>query len=376
MAKSHLEQVPKFWGLAVGFLFAGTSPVYPLSDLGPGGLLLDLNAEATYDSNIFKNSDGVDDYIVRFTPTLTYQQERGLLHLSAFVATSFFSYLERDDLSDWDPSVGLSLSGLHKEPAPRLQFGVDTGWRRRTSANSEVGAQVRSELTSLSGEMDFQLTEKSGINGNASYNGTSYAGDGYADNEEYSASLAYVLISSEKLSYYIGGRYRVIDYSDYDLETSTVYVGAAGDLTSKLTGSAYLGITDANVSDKAMLYYNLDLRWAMDLNTSISMSGQRDYQPSALGSSSTTTSLSIGLEQRFTESLNGSVSAFIGRDEYDYENSPNRKDDYIGGSGRLSLNIGGSSRIYISVDYEDRSSEFLFFNYDRWQVNLGGSTQF
>lgn len=357
-------------------LVVGTCPVglFALAELGPGGIIVNVSLRTEYDSNIFANNLELDDFIARLGTTASYEASDGLLHFNASIGARYSAYAEFDNSNSVDPQVALSLSGFHRDPAPDLMFSLAAGWREQTDANSEAGDQVSPETVNLDGSLDYRLSDKSGLGVSAGIASLDYDEARFTDSDDYRLSLSYIYFYSQKLQFPATVRYRIIDYGTFDFGTTTFSVGAEGVLSSKLSGFLNFGLSESDVGNDPVLYYAVGLNWAVDINTSLALSGTRDYEPSAFGAGSITTNLSLSLSQRLTDTLTGSL--FAGFGQLEYNGSGTRQDDVLNGGGSLSLRVGDHASLSLSVSMETRGSDLAFAEYDRVQVTLGGGTRF
>lgn len=346
-----------------------------IAELGPGFVTLDLTGSGRWDSNPFVNSQqDFDDFIITSSGRMTYQQNKGIIHLNANAGVSFNQYIERDDLSHWDPSLSMSISGPHKAASSTMDFDFSASWQTGTTANYEVSNRTRSESSRMNGHLGLQLSEKSGLGFGMTFGDTDYETESYAASTDYSGSLSYILAISPKLNFQATGRYRVIEYEIADLESTTGSVGVVGSISQKLTGSASVGLSKANTSSKAILFYQLDLSWAVDEKRSLAITGSRDYSPSAYQTDSIRSSIGVALSQRLTESLSFSVNSSMGRNEW--QGLLDRTDEYIQAGINLALRIGQHSRAGLGLDWMDRISDFSSADYDRIQISISGGTRF
>ncbi|MEX0323079.1 MAG: hypothetical protein AB3N63_13025 [Puniceicoccaceae bacterium] len=346
-----------------------------IAELGPGFVTLDLTGSGRWDSNPFVNSQqDFEDFIITSSGRVTYQQNKGIIHLNANAGVSFNQYIERDDLSHWDPSLSMSVSGPHKDASSTMDFEFAAGWQTGTSANYEVSNRTRSESVNMNGSVGLQVSDKSGLGLGMTYGDTDYESESYAASTDYSGSLSYNLAISPKLNFQTTGRYRVIEYDIADLESTTGSVGVVGSISPKLTGSAAIGLSKANTTSKAILFYQLDLSWAVDEKRALSITGSRDYSPSAYQTDSIRSSIGLALSQRLTESISFSVNSSMGSNEW--QGLFDRTDEYIQAGINLALKIGKHSRAGLGLDWMDRSSDSGFADYDRIQISVSGGTRF
>lgn len=353
----------------------GAAPAaHALADLGAGDLYLNARADITWDSNIFTNSLEQDDVILSLVPSLSYVQNRGLVHLTANASTAFREYLDYSDQSGADINLGFSLSGMHRQPAPATNFSLSGTFNDEFIASEEVATRIDTRSYGLSGTLDFTISEKTGLRLGAGWSRDDYDDAFFDDSDDYNGRVDFLYAYSEKLSLKAGYRYRQIEHQIRDYDTDTFIVGAEGVFSPKLKGSIEAGINDGSAYGGSSLYYSVGLSWAKDDNTSFTIEGSRDSSPSAIGEPVTTTDLIIGMSQRFTDSLSG--AGYVGLGRFEREGALARDDDVLSAGASLSLSVGDNAALSASADYENRSSNSAFSDYDRIRLSLSGNLRF
>ena len=359
---------------SLALLLAGPG-AHALTDLGPGGLFLDVSTGVTYDSNVFTNAREDGDFIYSLSPTLSYVQDRGLVRLTATAATSFYEYEDLNAQSGEDYLLGFDLSGMHREPSPSAAFTLSGNYANQSVASEEVATRIDIEAYGLNGTVDFDVSDKTGLRFGAGWSERDYKDNAYSDSEDYNVRGDFLYRYSEKLSLKTGYRYREISYDDgRDLESDTFTVGAEGEFTDKLSGSLELGGTSGDRLDGTQFYYAIGLNWAKDQNTSYSLSGKRDNIPSAVGARATRTQIDVSVAQRFTDRLSG--NAFIGAGRFEREDVVARDDDIISLGAGLNLAVGNNASVFGSASFETRDSDSADSDYDRILLSAGASVRF
>lgn len=336
-----------------------------LTELGPGKLFLDTEAAVTYDTNIFTNNLGEEDWIFGFTPALVYVQDRGLIEMEASAGVDVQEFHNFKEQSSQDLFVDVALAGPNRADAP-LAFSLGAGWRESTRASEELATRVESEQISLNGSVDYVFSEKTGLRLSGGWSEEDYDLDVYADSEDSNLRADVLWLYSEKLRFTGGYRYRQINYDGagrIDQQTDTFIVGAEGVLTNKLTGMVEVGymMQDNDLDDA--LYYGVALDWAYDQNTSFSLTGQRDSTASATGQNTISTILTLRANQRFTDTLDGYAS--VGYGQYERDGALGRDDDIFRLGLGAAVRLSEQGSLGASVQYEDRSSDSIVSEYDR-----------
>ena len=360
----------------VASLAAGLPSSHALLDTGTGALYLDATASVTYDSNVFTNSLDLGDTIYRLTPTLLYIQDRGLVHMTASAATTFNEYDDFSAQSGEDYFLNVAFTGLHRSPDPAGDFSFAASYADQTIASEEIATRIDVTNIDLSGSFTLDLSEKTRLRLSGAWADRDYKEGAFSDSEDSSARADLLYTYSEKLSTRAGYRYREIAYTDdaLDNQEDSFIVGAEGVFTPKLSGSVEIGASDGDRYDGTRLYYSVGLDWAVDDNTSASLSGNRDTTPSALGADATSTRLTFSLAQRFTNRITGTASIGLGR--FEREGTLPRDDDILYAGAGLSMPVGTNGSLFASLDFQDRDSNSVDSDYDRFLFSVGGRLRF
>lgn len=350
------------------------SSAFGLTPLGPGELNLSLGGGLLWDSNIYRRSTEVSDFIWMVSPKLNYVQDRGLIHMNASFGADYNGFLEEDQQSGTDWDFSFDLSGMHREPRPAFSFSLGGGWQEGSTASYEVGDRIERTSKSLNAGVDVDISDKTGINLNSSWSEQENDRQDLVGSESIRLRTNFFYRYSEKLSYNGGYSYSTIDHPGRDYGTNSYTIGASGTFSQKLSGNVNVGIMDREEAGSG-LTYSLSLAWKMDDNTSFSLTGNRNDTPSLTGEAATSTSLRLGASQRLTQRM--AASAYIGFTKFDRSQAElSRSDDSIDLGISISSQVSDNAQVAIVADYEDRSSDSDFSNYQRIQLSLVGSMQF
>jgi hypothetical protein len=356
--------------LIAGFCsIAASTAAHALMEAGDGAVLLELTGGAVYDSNIFTNDSELDDFLFTISPRLSYQQERGAVHLDAAIGVDVGEFLDYSEQSYQDFSAELSLTGFHRQDSP-VNFGLLGGWREETWASEEVGTRVEAEIFEASAMADLALSEKLGLRGSLDYQDSSYENSFYRDSEDFEARLDAVHYYSDKLQLTAGYRYRDISYTGAlpDQQTDSFIIGAEGALTAKLSGIVEIGYILQDNGNDDTLIYTLALDWAMDEKTSFNLEGKRDASVSLTGQNAISTSITLNLRQQFTQRVSARV--FAGYGEFERVGLDPRDDDFIRIGAGYTQEFNETTSLLADLSYENRDSNSAQSDYERILVSV------
>jgi len=336
-------------------MFQG-SQLFALVEGKLGKLDVSASLRATYDSKVFamptkdfneirkKNVsteiESEDDLILSFSPAVHFSNKVGLLKLSGSAGVNITHYMLNDEKSFIVPTTSLSVDfddtlALKK----RISNNAKIRFESTFDVGQVVGASVLDQdLVSYtfinSGfNVRYNHSEKFGLGGGTSYSYRFYQTNRDSDNQlnfDFSTlplSARAFYIYSEKLDFftnYTFSRSKADSGSDPELTSSrshSISVGADGEFSSKLSGSASVGysLLDFDYSgspNQHNLITNLSFNWKYNSKTSSDISLSRATAPSATGQSTISTSLRSGLKHRFTDTWSGSAYISTGFTDY------------------------------------------------------------
>jgi len=321
-----------------------------------GKLDVSASLRATYDSKVFampsssfneiKTSgrsneiESEDDFILSFSPAMHFSNKIGLLKLSGSAGVNITHYMLNDEKSFIVPTTSLSVDfddtlALKK----RISNNAKIRFESTFDVGQVVGASVLDQdLVSYtyikSGfNVRYNHSEKFGLGGGTSYSYRFYQ-TGRDSNDQLNFDFSTLPLSarafyiySEKLDFftnYTFSRTKADSGNKPELTSSrshSISVGADGEFSSKLSGSAsvgysLLGFDYDGTPNQHNLITNLSFKWKYNSKTSSDVSLSRATSPSATGQSTISTSLRSGLNHRFTDTWSGSAYISTGLTDY------------------------------------------------------------
>jgi len=356
----------------LGILLGLAVPAWSMMEIGPGALLLETRLGAGYDSNIFLNNREEQDILGTASSFLHYRQDRGVFYLDAIAGLDVgrFREFQSQDYEDFISSI--SLSGFHREGSD-VGFNLSAGWREQTTASAEEGTRLEAEIAHLIARSSVILSEKLSIRGGLAYLSREYLNRSYANSEDITVRFDSLWRYSEKLTLTGGYRYRNIDYDGtgyVDRQSSTMIIGTEGDLSSKLTGTVEIGyiLQESDAPNKP--YYRVALDWSIDSRKSLTLTGTSDNYASTSGENVVNSNLVLKYNQTISEKLTGSISAGYGR--YERNGGADQRDDNITRAGAgLKVLVGKTSSINFNLNYENRDSTLIYFDFERISGTAG-----
>jgi hypothetical protein len=373
--KSHTH--PAWTPLAcLGAVLLAPLSASALAEAGPGVLVLSLEGKLEYDSNILSNNSEVSDTILRLSPRLEYGVERSLLHLNAHAGFSHNEFLDNGAQSDQDYMAGFQLSGLHRDPAPAMNFTLSGNWADRKSSSAEIGSLIEITSTNVDARLDYDFSEKTALRFGYGLGNQDYADVSYNDSRDNKYRSDFLYKYSEKLNYLGGYRYRKLDHSGVglDYDTDTFIIGAEGELTPKISGTIETGASSSSYAGGDTLYYAVGLDWAVDKKLSVGLSGERDNTASASGVAAASTNLQLDLSQKVTDWITG--NGFVSIGNFERFGDDGRTDDIFRTGISGALRMKNDATVNVSASFENRRSSLPSSDYQRFILSASGSFKF
>lgn len=271
-------------------------------------LVSDLEAETGYDSNLTASKDGPGDTYVAAHPYLTLLRRNSSTNLRLNGGAKRTDFLGNKQSGQTD----FSVDGLYSYPASDYAlplYRLTGSWLRTSEPNQYLGQRVEYEQTSFAGEGYLGLSGKTGLRGSAAYDAQNYFKSILNRNKraEVFGGAAYKRTDTTELSLNVGfatGRSKPNDpaRTAADVRSKEYYLTAKilGEITPKITGSAYGGIgrvdyTGGYVNQRYLPVAGADLTWGFDPRRTLVLavySGAR-YSPDGVAANETHAFLSF-----------------------------------------------------------------------------------
>jgi Putative beta-barrel porin 2 len=248
-------------------------------------LLGDLNGSVGYDSNLTLSRDGPGDSFVLVTPDLTFSRQNSSTDFHVDGSATYTNFINNRQPDQTD----LSFAAVYAYPKADNVipvYRVDTSWIKSSDPYSYLGRRVKSEQLSVGAEGYLPLTGKLGIRGTADFNSTDLD-DVSVNNSDRAAAfagIAYQRDPQTEISLNLGAALgdstpNSPQNVNSDIHSRELYITAKirGEITPKITGSAYAGYGTVNYTGgytnrESLPVTGADLTWAIDPLRSLTLS--------------------------------------------------------------------------------------------------------
>ena len=373
---------------------------------------LDIGARTslTYDSNLFGVSANVfqsavndspakdelesqDDFILNFSPSLHFSKKLYLLSVSGSAGVSITRYIKNTDKSYIVPVTTLSLDfdeSLKKRLSNNAKIRFDATFDLGQHIDTSIVEQDLVSYTYFTTNLNvrYNHSPKFGVGGGTSYSFKDYQSssleNSYHDLNTIPLSLRAFYIYSEKLDIYSDYTFTKSISADSSLNAAdstnhSFSFGLNGEYSSKLSGNIGLGYSWMDFERDSLNTDNnfvssLNLNWTHNSKTSTSYSINRQFSPSAQGSSTFSTNIAVGVNHKLTDRIRGSANTNYSVIDYSLSDNSSSKLNQIGlGFG---LDYNWSEMIILGTSYNFSSIDNKSESYDRHTLEVYASGRF
>lgn len=315
-------------------------------EVARGELLLHTTGRATYDSNIYAQKDGEEDFYFSFIPELQYLRKAGLgtIDLSAGVDFTRFADFTQENYEDVFAALDVSYPVVQGSP---LSGGLTASYSENSGVNEYLNTRIQSETFSAGLNTVYRFSERLGFRNSLSY--TQNKVDIFSDVESYAGTLGLQWAYSPALSFFSDYRLRRARSISPDELTGeevnnldqAIFVGATGTLMPRLRGTASVGFqnTDArgHGSDSNNFVTSAELEWAIQPVTDLTLGISRDLDISPSDQTVEATTISLGLDHRIEPKIE--LNGFVGFRDFRFRGGDSRRDETIQLGGGLTYDF-------------------------------------
>lgn len=314
-----------------------TAPVFAAPFLAIGDnaeLFLTARTEARYEDNLFLTSTNEEsDVIFEVVPgaEVVFGKNSNLKGKVA-IFERLTAYSDNSDLNEelFSGRFDTSYEGAKTKVKTNGSFQE---LFQNTRDVQSAATLIRRDVTSAGVNGEYAITQKSKLGSGITYNETEYKVAGYNSQDSIYVPVSYFFAITPKVDLSSTISYRKTDVAavNGDSEDMSYLVGARGQFTAKLTGSASVGLTNRDPEvgkDSSLLGVKSGLSYAYSPKTALTLDLSNDFETGADASGIKVTSATFGVNTEVNAALSlfTSFSYFI----YDYTYGvTNREDDFI-----------------------------------------------
>lgn len=370
-----------FRKILLGSAFAAltASPAFAILPFAKGELFVTAEADAMYDTNIYSNNLGVDDYVFTVTPGVAYVRNAGLLKLNVDGGVQIQRFADYNEHDGENGRFSFQATTTDVEGKTDGQLNVKV--QRNAYANADINDRTVVDVYGANGTVGHWVTEKLGFRFRADASEERSVNGLYADLRRQTASGAFRYLATPKLETYFAYTFRHSATANDPFATKPlrandhrISVGAEGELGGKVTCGTEVGYVTRDLKrngvedSKNSPFAKVTLDFAATEKTSFRVEANKDFDVSAASQSVNRFDMTVSATQTFTPKFSATASASYMHANYD--SAVYRSDDlYL---GQLSFNVKFTETLSASAyaSFSETNSSVAFSEYTRNTLGL------
>ncbi len=345
-------------------------------------IFLNLEAHATWESNIFAAAGGDGDITTGFTAGMDYQRRAGLIGVNASMSLASVQFAKYSEENYLNPNLSIELN----KDSGRTTGAFTLSGVRESRADSAANVRTEAWNYSTGLNLKYPVIERYSLAGSVGYNLRDFDDNSFlVDLSSYTASidLFYVYTSERDL---VGGyRLRQSESSSglsfYD---HAFTLGVTGKILPKISGSLRAGYqfrdTISNLGGGSARDYSSwtlsgSTTWTVSQRISLSSQISKDFSVTSTDVSVDVLSASLNLQIALSGKMTVFASADYSSSDYLGELGGDRHDTNLGFSGGVGRTIGTRIKANVSYTYSQNWSTLELSDFERQSLSLNLSTR-
>jgi hypothetical protein len=359
------------WGAAV--FFSAPAPLQAEMQLSNyGAVAADVQSSVTQSSNIFRNSDELDDTIFQLMPRVRYRFDQGSVHVEADAGVNVIRYDDFDinDAEDIKSNIVINFPYSDSNDKKRYDVRLQGGYNEKTTPDDSVQDIVQSDELNVSVHGRYYVSERTFVRSGGEWLDKQSQTAGYEDVQHIAVPIEFFYDYSQVLSYGVGYRYTETDVTgdqpEADSEDHALFLAAVGQVASALTAEVRIGGQarefDSDVyDDETVFFMESLLTWEASALTTVELNVGNGFDTDLNGVSKETLFAQVGAQHQLSNQLRALIG--FGYEEVSYSN--NRDDEQFSAAiGAVYTLIEDQLEFEGGVRYADRDSTQARSKYD------------
>lgn len=354
-----------------------------LAGIPPAGALLNLDGTRnqvfvfgglsyTYDSNLFAEAGGPDDYWITTHIGAELQRRAGIITVNATAKLSFLRYGEFTDEDALNPNFIIELTKINGRTTGSLKINI----YRESRSDTAVNLRTSSWNFPATLNLRYPIHEKFYVTSESAYMQRSYEdNEDLVDYTDVSEAVDLYYKYTSKLDLLAGYRIRV---SETSVDGRTIdhwfNLGATGEIYSKLSGTLRFGYQFRDITQSGgekFEHFNAQgsVNWPITRKILLTFQLGRDFNTIATGGSvdSTSVALTAGYVYSRRTEINATLSA--GRNDFLQESTP-RVDNFTSLEAGIRYRLTDNLQMGANFTFLKNNSTFSQADYDSHGVTL------
>ncbi len=338
------------------------------------------NLTLAYDSNVFSDTSGRDDYTITSRIGAELKRRRGIIAVNASANLDYVQFNEHTDETSWNPSFSLELN----KTSGRTTGAFTLNAYRTNRSDSAVNIRTTSWNVPVGLNIKYPVNEKLYLTSNTGYLRRSYSDNRALVNyTDYSQGLDVFYVYNSRLDLVGGYRLRASRTSLRDTYDHSLSFGATGGLLPKLNGTLRLGYQFRDLSggpggSEQFSQFTLSsaLKWIPTRRITLSLDGHRDFTTTAVGGTVDTLGASLHAGYTFSRKLEFSGGVAWGRNRFLGRGAPPRQDDFFSWDAGVRYTFNEHLTVSGNYNHLVNWSTLSFSDFERTGYSLDLSSRF
>jgi opacity protein-like surface antigen len=346
-------------------------------EVARGEVILHTTGRATYDSNIYAESNAQDDIYFSFIPELQFLRQAGLGTIDARTGVDFtrFADFSGENYEDFFASLNVTYPVRSGSP---LSGAFTAAYTQHSGVNEYLNSRIKEDIFSIGLNTRYRFGQRLGLRNSLSYSRNNV--DIFSDVEAYSGTLGLQWAYSEALAFFTDYRLRTTRSigegdaarSRVDNLDNAIFFGATGRLAPRLDGTASVGYQHSNArkqgSNRTLFVTSAELAWAFLPQTDLTLGVSRDLDVSPTDQTVEASAISLGLAHRIDPKIR--LDGYIGYREFSFQGGDRRSDDTFQLGAGMSYEFTRHWNAGANYDYTNNDSTRAQADYRRHVTRL------
>jgi hypothetical protein len=367
--------------LGICALALGLSPARALLNLDGSRNQLFVFGSVTlgYDSNIFSDASGRDDYTVSGAVGAEIKRRAGIIAVNATATLSYSTYGSYTEENSFNPNFHVEFN----KSTGRTTGALTVSAFRESRSDSAVNLRTNSWNFPVGLSLKYPVNDKYYFTSQTSYLRRRYVDSTFlADYTDYSQGIDVFYVYTSKLDLVGGYRIRVSETSLGDDSVDHWFnVGATGGLFAKLNGTVRLGYQVRDVSgatNQQYSHFNAMAGVTWPVTRKLNLSGQlsRDFSTIATGASVDSLAASLRAGYAATRKIEFTTGVAYGRNRFLGTPPPERRDTFFSWDLGARYKMNEHLQVGATYTYFRNWSTFDFSDFDRQGFSVDVSSRY
>lgn len=333
------------------------------------------SAGIAYDSNVYAQSGGADDFIYSSSIGMEIKRRAGIISVNATATVGFEKFNQISELDSWNPNFHVELN----KTTGRTTGALTVNAYRTSRADSAVNLRTETWNFPIGLNLKYPINDNFYLSTQTSYLRRSYADNAtllsYTD---YALGLDLFYVWTTKTDFITGYRIRVGETSIGTSTDQSFTVGLTNQILPKINGTVRLGYQNRRVDTSNDTFDQITAAIALTWNLSrkMTVSGQvsRDFSTTAVGGTVDTLSTNLRTSYVFNRHLSADTSVGYGKNRF--LGSFPRQDEFFSWDVGARYSLNEHFQVGATYTYMINWSSLSFSDFERSGYSVNVSSRY